>query len=108
MTIAPFSPRDALKAAEIAIAPQIFEAFNELLAENLSRNDRRVSAHFTEAAVVERIVSKGISKDELRQHGWRNVAHQYTKKGWNVDHDVPGFNENYKATFTFTADAPVV
>lgn len=99
----PFSPREALKAAESAFPAQVFEAFNELLAENLSRRGGRVSASFPESAVVERIVSKGVAKAELYQRGWLDIQHHYQQLGWSVDRDVPGFNESYPATFNFKA-----
>jgi hypothetical protein len=106
MTVTPISPLEALAASEKAVPEQVFEAFNELLAEKLSRGRNRVSATFTESAVVARIVAKGISRSELYERNWLEVKSHYGKKGWTVDRDRPGFNESYEATFSFTADVP--
>lgn len=100
----PISPLEALKASEKAIPEQVFDAFNEMLTENLTRGRRSVSASFKESEVVARIVAKGISKKELYERRWLDVESHYRKLNWTVDHDQPGYNESYEATFHFSAD----
>lgn len=44
-----------------------------------------------------------ISRIDVFSNGWLNFEPHYREAGWTVGYDGPGFNEDYKAHFIFTA-----
>lgn len=77
------------------IPEEVFEAFNELITEK--------RGHVMQDDVVDRILSKmpDVTRDQLFERGWLDVEEAYRRKGWTVEYDKPGFNESYRASFTF-------
>ncbi len=98
MATKPITPKDATLLKVSTIPDAVFEAFNELIAENFDGH----SSCFTEKKVVAHIVKKGISSKTAYDNHWLDVEPLYEKAGWKVEYDKPGFNESYDATFTFT------
>lgn len=98
MAVQPIKPSD-VGAEKVRVYPDaVIEAFNELIAENYV-NGRSV---LHKNKVVERMLSKGLSKGEIYENGWLNVEEVYRGADWNVEYDKPGFDESYEPTFTFT------
>jgi hypothetical protein len=96
----PIRPADVLAVKQRQLPKEVFEAFNELVAESFSNG----SAVVRQNDVIKRILSKmpGVTRERVFNDGWLNVEDAYRNQGWNVDHDRPGYNEMYEATFTFT------
>jgi hypothetical protein len=95
----PIKPGDAeaLKAASMPDA--VFDAFNKLIAENLSCG----TALVRQTEVVSLIVQKlECTRAEVFERGWLNVEGQYRKAGWKVEYDKPAYNESHEAFFRFT------
>jgi hypothetical protein len=84
----------------------VIEAVNDLLKEKYRRGSEEVV--LTQDEVVTAILSAAVSgctllsRDTIFKKGWLNFEPLYQKNGWEVSYDKPGFNETYKATYTFT------
>ena len=85
----------------------VIEAVNNLIIKKL--NGR--SATFTQDEVIEEIISlygavTERQKDALRRQAfnarWLDFESLYQREGWHVVFDKPGYNESYKANWTFT------
>lgn len=78
--------------------PEVIEAFNELIAENLNG----LSSKFTQDAVVSRIMLKlDIPRAKIFNNKWLDIERTFEKAGWKVIYDKPGFCETYDASFEF-------
>jgi hypothetical protein len=93
----PISPDDIVEARKVAIPPEVFDAFNELIAENFNDN----SATVKQKDVVARIKAKIPGADVYANH-WLDVETLYEENGWSVYYDKPAYCETYDAFFRFT------
>jgi hypothetical protein len=98
MAAKPITPQEVILLKTSTIPDAIFEAFNELIAENFNGH----TSSFTEKKVVARIVQKGISSKTAYDNNWLDVETLYQKAGWKVEYDKPGYNESYEAYFSFS------
>lgn len=96
--VLPIKPSEVVKQKKESFPDEVFEAFNELIAEKFSG----YCAEFKQEAVVARMVAKGLSRAEIFSKGWLDVEDVYRAQGWDVEYDSPGYNESYPATFKFT------
>lgn len=60
--------------------------------------------HVMQDDVIDRILTKlpDATREQLFERGWLDVEEAYRRKGWTVEYDKPGFNESYRASFTFS------
>ena len=94
----PITPSEAKSAKVASIPDAVFEAFNELIAENLSNG----SATVKQCDVVKLIVAKmGVSSSQIWGKRWLDVESAYEKAGWKVKYDKPAYNETFEAYFVF-------
>lgn len=98
MSVQPITPDEAETQKQASIPDGVIESFNELITENLVKK----TATFTQAAVIERIVSKGLDQIQIFKNHWLDVEPAFRKAGWEVVYDAPAYNESYEATYTFT------
>jgi hypothetical protein len=82
---------------KVVIPSVVFEVFNTLIATNISGK----YARFVQEDVVKMLVEKGYDRKEIFKNGWLNIETAYRDAGWKVTYDSPGYNESYKASFTF-------
>lgn len=101
----PIRPSEVSKLKQKAVPPEVFDAFNEMIAENWDGS----SANFTQKDVVAKIVAmvpkvggERVSVSTIYDRHWLDVEGHYRKAGWVVDYDKPGYNEIYEANFTFS------
>ena len=52
--------------------------------------------------VIDLMVKKGLKRDKIFSEGWLNIETVYEDAGWDVYYDKPGYNEDYKPSYTFT------
>jgi hypothetical protein len=99
--IGPISPREAEQKKKEDIPEFVYEAFNELISENLKNGKY---ATVMQKDVVARIKKKGGIRNTqmIFDKGWLDVEKAYEKARWKVEYDKPGFNESYEASFRFT------
>jgi hypothetical protein len=94
----PISPEEAIAKKQQQIPSQVFDAFNELIAENLVGN----SAIINQERLLKILTEKGLNRGEIFQKHWLDVEALYEKEGWTVEYEKPGYNESGEAYFTFT------
>ena len=98
-----FSPEVARVYAGVHIRQYVFDAFNELIAENLQ--GKRAIVRQEDA--IKRILEKAneenatITRAGIFDKGWLDVEGAYSQHGWKVTYDKPGYNETYKASWLF-------
>jgi len=95
--VKPIKPGEVAKKKEHDFPDTVFEAFNEMIAENYSGR----TATFRQEDVVALMVKKGLGRTDIYKKGWLDIEDIYDKAGWEVDYDRPGYNETYETTFTF-------
>jgi hypothetical protein len=100
MAVKPIRPDEVVALKATLIPDEVIEAFNELIAENMSGG----SSSFTQDKVVTRILSKmpDTSRDALYDNHWLDVEDVYRAEGWKVEYDKPGYCETYSASFAFS------
>ena len=104
--IKPITPKEASKSLHTKIEPEMIQAFNELITENLSSG----SARFTQDEVQKRYLKiKGLTgaaaQKEMRRvydNHLMDAEPLFRKAGWSVYFDKPGYNESYDASFKFS------
>jgi hypothetical protein len=100
----PIRPDNLVKLIEDRMPDEVIQAFNTLIAKEWDGTD----AEMTQNEVVREILSnfrrsdKPMSIEMIFDLGYLNIEDLYRNAGWKVKYDKPGFNEDYKATFTFT------
>lgn len=94
----PIKPSEVPDAKASRMPDGVFEAFNELIVENWSDGQARVS----QKDAVERIADKvRCTREEVYSKNWLDVEDIYRKAGWLVKYDKPGYNETFAAYFVF-------
>lgn len=97
-------PSEIITVKKSNIPPEVFDAFNELIAQGFTD---KISVVY-QNAVIDKILSKfegneKITRGYIFDNHWLDVEKIYEQAGWKVYYDKPGYNETYAATFTFTA-----
>lgn len=93
----PISPDEVYEVKQ-PFPPEVFRAFNELIARDYSGNSAKVN----QTEVANLIASYlGISKSEVFAKKYLDIENSYRGKGWKVHYDKPAYNESYEATFEF-------
>jgi len=105
MPIRPIDPNKVQEAKSALLPDAVVGSFNELIAEKWSAGTQ--SASFTQDEVIDRILvkMKGVTRHQLFERNLLDVEPKYRAEGWVVEYDKPGYNESYKATFTFIKPA---
>jgi hypothetical protein len=101
-----FTPED-VRINSKYIPDFVYDVFNHLLTEKWNNGKPII---ISQEEVVNRIICKHnwlfddieISRQEIFEHHWLDVEPEYRNAGWNVEFDKPGYNESYKAFYTFT------
>jgi len=104
----PITPSEAIEKKQQIVPEFVFEAFNELIARNLSGGYATVKQDDVVALILKKMNSvsvtwEGMGEDRARifDEHWLDIEPLYKKAGWVVKYDSPGYNETYAATFTF-------
>lgn len=92
-------PDEVSSLKETIIPDGVIDAFNKMIAKHYNGN----RSQFTQEEVVDLIViSMGVDRASVYENKWLDVEPIYREHGWKVEYDKPGYNESYKATFTFS------
>jgi len=99
MKTKPITPAEVEQLrAERVIPQEVFEAFNELIAEAWDGKEAVVD----QDKIVRRIAGMlATTTEEVCLRHWLDVEPLYQAVGWDVAYDKPGYNETCPATFTF-------
>lgn len=102
-TTGPMSPDeiDALKTTRIP--EEVFEAFNEAIADKWNGSSATVKQDEVARAAVKKLRARlpDATLDTLYTNNWLDIENAYQKKGYTVEYDKPGYCESYDAVFIF-------
>lgn len=100
-----FTPEDA-RANSKGIPDFVYDIFNELLTKRWNNGKPIV---ISQDEVVTSIIGRynelydtELNRQAIFHYHWLDVESEYIKAGWDVEFDKPGYNESYKAFYTFT------
>jgi len=93
----PIKPSEVAKKKAIDFPDAVFEAFNQLIAQNFSAGYAVVK----QDEVVALMVKKGLKRGEIFRNHWLDVEDVYKAAGWKVEYDKPAYCESYDAFFSF-------
>lgn len=97
----PVSPGEAAELQTQQIPNEVFEVFNQLIAQNLFNGRSRV----LQKEVVAQLEAEGHERASIFDKHWLDVEDSYRAVGWKVKYDKPVYyaGENFDAYFEFTA-----
>jgi hypothetical protein len=98
----PISPREAAELQTEQIPDVVFEAFNELIAQNLDEGRAVVK----QKDVLVLLGTKGVEPDEVFERRWLDIEGSYRAVGWQVTYDKPAryAGETYEPYFEFSSE----
>lgn len=98
--VMPITPDKAVNNWSKKIPDEVIKVVNELLSEKCYNGFYSVT--ILQDEIVDRLVKDGrFIRNELYENHWLDFEPIYREAGWDVKYDKPGFNETYKANFTF-------
>jgi len=97
-SVMPIKPSDVAAQKSKDFPPAVIEAFNELIAREMSGRSVRI----LQENVVKLMVEKGLKREDIFSNGWLNVEAIYRKEGWVVEYDGPAYCETYPAFYIFS------
>lgn len=100
----PIKPSEVAAKFVDIVPEEVFEAVNELIAKNWNGSGARVLQKHVVALAIAKIQARDSTfAPHMFDYKWLNIEAAYRKERWKVDYDKPGYNEDYDASFTFTA-----
>lgn len=95
----PITPEEVRERRIDFIPSIIFETINTMICEKF---DGR-SATLKQDDILDRVCNdcSSLGRQEILNKHYLDIEPFYREKGWKVEYDKPGYNENYPATFTF-------
>lgn len=94
----PIKPEEIVEAKKRHLPNEVFQCFNEMIAENWSGGVAVVLQRDVVARIAHRL---GMEEKKVYDHKLLEVEDAYRDAGWNVTYDKPGYNESYPARFEF-------
>ena len=95
--VGPIKPNDVSEGKEKTFPDAVFESFNELIIQKIVGS----SVTILQEDVVDLMIEKGLSREEIYEKGWLNIEEVYRSVGWKVFYDRPAYNESYPPSFQF-------
>ena len=101
--IQPIRPDEAAARQQATIPDFVIEAFNACITAAYANGMATVYQDDVIAAILRTMQSDDDSANRARilRERWLDVEDLYRAKGWSVSSDKPGYNETYRAHFTF-------
>ncbi len=102
--IKPIQPKDVIKEKQRSLPDQVVETFNELIAENWNGSDALIYQEDVVARIKKKFLPKRITNKKIFDNHWLDVEDVFKNAGWSVYYDKPAYNEDYKASFSFSKE----
>lgn len=98
------SPQEAILRFKNEVPETVLEAWNSLIVSNLKVQGGKSTASFSLDDLATKItLAMDVSREVAKDKGWFDLEDIFRDKGWKVEFDSPGYNENYSANYTFRA-----
>ena len=95
--VEPISPKDVVSYKEKVTPSIIIKTFNEVIAK--AWNGSQAIIYPQEILTL---IQPFLSNEELEDLNLGGVITIYKEKGWDIEVDRPGYNENYRTKYTFS------
>lgn len=99
MGIQPIKPNEIPQRQMDAIDDAVVEVWNNLIIKNFRGNQAVV---YQDDAITVIQNAMGVDRSDVFENGWLEIEPLFRRAGWKVEYDKPGYNESYRASFTFT------
>ena len=97
--VKPVGPQEALELKIQRLPPKVIETWNRVIADHLTSD---FTSNFFQDYIVNALAAAMVvTREKVFESNWLDVEEIYRREGWKVTYDRPGFNETYKATFSF-------
>lgn len=97
--IEPITPQEVLATKASALPDEVIKCWNNLIARKFSAGEARV---IQEDIIDDLMKAMNCKRSVVFENNWLDVEDIYETKGWKVHYDKPGYDESYRAFFTFT------
>ena len=98
--VEPISLKEAPQKKEQLLPGFVIEAFNNVIAKNLSNGYSRFLQKEVVAEMI-RLSEDSVTVDEMFKKKYLDVEGIYRKKGWIVSFEGPAYCESFEPYFTF-------
>jgi hypothetical protein len=95
--VKPITPSEVANRKLVDLPPIVIECWNAQIAHDW---DGRY-AEILQEDIVNRMISKGIPREEIFDKHYLDIEEIYKLYGWYVSYDKPAYNEAYEPSFTF-------
>lgn len=97
--VGPIEPNEVQNKKDEQLPEEVFIVFNDIIIENWDGH----SATVMQDEVAKRIAKAlKITTTQVYNRNLLDVENAYTKAGWKVEYDKPGYNEDYRPYFIFS------
>lgn len=97
-SVTPIRPEEVSGRHQATIPSLVIETVNNMIV----KNGRGGSIVLFQDDIVDQLVAKGLSRKHIFENGWLDIEDLYRSYGWKVEYDKPGYDESYRAKFTFS------
>lgn len=99
MVTQPIKPNEIQQRQMDAIDDAVIEVWNNLITKNF-RGKQAVVYQDDAITAIQSVM--GVDRSDVFKNGWLEIEPLFQRAGWKVEYDKPGYNESYRASFTFT------
>lgn len=96
----PITPAQVVAVKESQIPDVVIQSFNRLIAKHWNG---RYSKFLQDEVLSEITCGSDLTSNVIFANKYLDIEQVFKDAGWKVSYDAPGYNESYKASFTFTA-----
>jgi hypothetical protein len=97
--VKPISPDEAIVEKPKYMPDAVIDTWNRFIAKKYNGKSAIIIAQDEIVAAI--ADATGEPRSVVFDSGWLDIEDMYRSAGWKVEYDAPGFNESYKAFFTF-------
>ncbi len=97
----PITPDQAKKEKTDLIPDYVIEAVNVLIIKNLRPSSFTIKQKDLVAEIIK--LKPSITSQELFDNHFLDIEPIFSKYGWDIRYDKPGYSESYDAYFEFKA-----
>lgn len=94
----PIKPEDVVELKSKIIPEEVFEAFNQCIAQNFLNGMAKVLQDDVMSLICQKL---GIHSDAVYKKGYLDIEEIYKAAGWKVNYNKPEYNESHGSYFEF-------
>ena len=98
--VKPFTPDEARNNKKHIIPDEVIQVVNELLVRELNGSYASLYEDEIVAEVLKRMPH--LTRESVFKNKYLDFEPLFREQGWDVKYDSPGYDESFRAYFTFT------